>query len=108
MEKKQALENRLYKVRGAGMVDLRSSFFSFDVLLPNCSFSTLNLSAMGKAGSKTYSVSGRRAWLSSAGLILVSINSLQQVSSSALPCFVLDTFLRILKNRLGNVFLSSP
>ena len=86
--------------------DVRSSFFSFDALRPNCSLSALHLAAMEKLrqsllGCGIYSVLGRRVWLALAGLTLVSIHALQQVPASALPRSALYTLLRILQTDLA-------
>lgn len=54
MEREQALKNRLYMRKRHD-----SSFFSFDVLPPNCSFSTLYLAATEK---QTQSLLGGRAY----------------------------------------------
>ena len=83
--------------------DIRSSFFSFNALPPNHSFSlsALPLAAMEKLRWSLLLGGVYSAWLSLARLTLVSIHPLQQVLSSALSHFALHMFLRILKEDLA-------
>lgn len=79
----------------------RDDVFSFSALPSNGSFSTLHLTAMEKQRQSLLGgniLFRKGAWVSLAGLIWVSLGALQQVSSSALPCFALDTFIILKKD----------